>query len=236
MSAPQKHSDKKVVITAIAKLESGKGAARDLRRNGMLPAVIYSKGSDSQSIAIKASDLAAALRKGHFFTHNHELSLDGKTVLVLARDIQRDAVTDVPLHVDFIPYNPKSIVHVNVAVRVEGTETSPGIKLGGVLQLIEAEIEVICRADSIPEEIVVSVAELDIGESVHLSNVKLPEGVKAAVTDRDLTVVSVVSTRTSNTADDEASDAAAAAAAATPAEVPASAQKGDDKPAEGDKK
>lgn len=233
MSAPQKHSDKKVVIAAVAKANSGKGAARELRRNGFIPAVIYNKGQDSQSIAIKASDLAAALRKGHFFTHNHELNLDGKAVKVLARDIQRNVVTDVPMHVDFIPYNPKSIIHVNVAVRVEGEDSSPGIKVGGVLQLIEAEIEVICRADSIPEEIVVSVAGLDIGESVHLSNVKLPEGVKPAVTDRDLTIVSVVSTRTSNTAEDEAADAATAAEAA--AEVPATAQKGDDKDAE-DKK
>lgn len=226
MSAPHSATAKKVVMFAITKTASGKGAARDLRRNGMVPAVIYNVGKDSQSIAVKASDLAASLRAGHFFTHNHELSLDGKSVRVLARDIQRDVVTDTPLHVDFIPYNPKSIVHVNVAVRVEGSETSPGIKVGGVIQLIEAEIEVICRADSIPEEIVVNIAELDIGDSVHLSDIKLPEGVKPAVTDRDLTIVSVVSTRTSNTAEDEAADAATAAAAA---EVPATEQKGEAK-------
>lgn len=234
MSAPQKHAAKKVVITAVTKTVHGKGGSREMRRNGMIPAVIYNVGQDSQAIAIKASELAAALRAGHFFTHNHELSLDGKSIKVLARDIQRNVVTDVPMHVDFIPYNPKSVVHVNVAVRVEGSDVSPGIKVGGVLQLIEAEIEVICRADSIPEEIVVSVAALDIGESVHLSDVKLPEGVKAAVTDRDLTIVSVVSTRTSNTAEDEAADAAVAAEAS--AEVPATSQKGDAKAEEGDKK
>ncbi|TKW60829.1 MAG: 50S ribosomal protein L25/general stress protein Ctc [Blastochloris viridis] len=215
MNATSTHS----VIAAIAKPKSGKGAARELRRNGYLPAVIYKKGEDSQSIAIKATDLAASLRKGHFFTHNHELSLDGKAVKVLARDIQRDPVTDLPLHVDFIPYNPKSIVHVNVTVRLEGEELSPGIKIGGVLQLIETQIEVICRADSIPEELVVSVAELEIGDSVHLSNIKLPEGVKPAVTDRDLTIASVVSTRASNIAD-EAADAAATAEAAPAAEAP----------------
>lgn len=212
MNATSTHS----VINAVAKPKSGKGAARELRRNGYLPAVIYKKGEDSQSIAVKASDLAASLRKGHFFTHNHELNLDGKAVKVLARDIQRDPVTDMPLHVDFIPYNPKSIVHVNVTVRLEGEELSPGIKIGGVLQLIESQIEVICRADSIPEEIVVSVAGLEIGDSVHLSGIKLPEGVKPAVTDRDLTIASVVSTRASNMAD-EAADAAAAAPAAEPA-------------------
>lgn len=233
MSAPQSHSDKKVVITAVTKTEHGKGAAREMRRNGMIPAVIYNVGKDSQSIGVKMTDLAAALRKGHFFTHNHELSLDGKSVRVLAREIQRNVVTDVPMHIDFIPYNPKSIVHVNVSVRVEGADVSPGIKIGGVLQLVETSIEVICRADSIPEEIVVSVATLDIGDSVHLSSITLPEGVKAAVTDRDLTVVSVVSTRTSNTADDEAADAATAEEAS--ADVPATSQKGDDK-AEDDKK
>ncbi|RYG58392.1 MAG: 50S ribosomal protein L25, partial [Alphaproteobacteria bacterium] len=136
----------------------------------------------------------------------------------LARDIQRDPVTDLPLHVDFIPYNPKSIIHVNVSVRVEGEDQSPGIKIGGVLQLIESQIEVICRADSIPEEIVVSVAGLDIGDSVHLSSITLPEGVKPAVTDRDLTIVSVVSTRTSNTAEDEAADAATSEAASAASE------------------
>lgn len=214
MNATTTHS----VINAVSKPKSGKGAARELRRNGFIPAVIYNKGQDSQSIAIKGADLAASLRKGHFFTHNHELSLDGKAVKVLARDIQRDPVTDLPLHVDFIPYNPKSIVHVNVTVRLEGEEVSPGIKIGGVLQQIETEIEVICRADSIPEELVVSVAELGIGDSVHLSNIKLPEGVKPAVTDRDLTIASVVSTRASNMAD-EAADAAATAEAAPEADA-----------------
>ncbi len=219
MSATQSHTAKKVVIAAVAKTNSGKGAARELRRNGFIPAVIYNKGADSQSIAINGKDLAAALRIGHFFTHNHELNLDGKAVKVLARDIQRDPVTDLPLHVDFIPYNPKSIIHVNVTVRVEGEDQSPGIKIGGVLQLIESQIEVICRADSIPEEIVISVAGLDIGESVHLSGIKLPEGVKPAVTDRDLTIASIVSTRTSNTAADEAADAATAETAAAAAEA-----------------
>jgi len=213
-------------INAVSKTTGGKGAARELRRNGFLPAVIYKKGEDSQAIAVKASDLAAALRRGHFYTQNHELSLDGKSVKVLARDIQRDPVTDKPLHVDFIPYNPKSIVHVNVTVRVEGESESPGIKIGGVLQLIESELEVICRADSIPSEIVVSVAGLNIGDSVHMSSLTLPEGVKWGVTDRDLTIASIVSTRTSNMAD-EAADAATAAGAA-PAEVPATAQKAEE--------
>lgn len=227
MTTAKKHAAR-VVMQAVAKTRSGKGAARDMRRNGMVPGVIYAAGHDSQAIAVNAKDLAAALRAGHFYTHNHELNLDGATVKVLARDIQRDPVSDRPIHIDFIRYNPASKVNVNVSVKVVGETESPGLKVGGVLQLIEAELEVVCRADSIPEEITVSVAGLDIGDSVHMNTIALPEGVKFAVTDRDLTVVSVVSTRTSSTAEDEAADAAAAAAAA-PAEVPASAQKNDGK-------
>lgn len=214
------------VMAAVAKTNQGKGAARALRREGFVPGVIYATGHDSQTVGVNAKDLDKALRIGHFYTHTQELNLDGKTVKVLARDIQRDPVTDKPLHIDFMMYNPKSTVHVNVAVRVEGESESPGLKQGGVLQLIETELEVVCRADSIPEEILVSVAGLDVGESVHMSTLKLPEGAKWGVTDRDLTIVSVVSTRTSNTAADEAADAAAAAASA---EVPATAQKAEAK-------
>lgn len=222
-----------VVMNAVSKTKQGKGAARELRRNGMIPGVIYAKGHDSLAIAITKKDLDAALRAGHFFTHTHELSLDGKATKVLARDIQRDPVTDRPLHIDFIRYNPKSTVHVDVSVRVVGEDESVGLKQGGVLQLVETTLEVVCRADSIPEELVVSVAGLDIGDSVHMTSIPLPEGVKWGVTDRDLTVVSVVSTRTSATAEDEAADVAAHEAAL--AEGEAATEQKSEAEAEGEK-
>jgi large subunit ribosomal protein L25 len=222
MNAAAKSSG--VVMTAQAKTRQGKGAARELRRQGFVPGVIYAAGEDSQSIAVNAKELAAALRAGHFYTHTQQLNLDGKATKVLARDIQRDPVSGVPLHIDFIRFNPASQVNVNVVVKVVGDELSPGIKAGGVIQMIESELEVVCRADAIPEEITVDISALDIGESVHLSEVTLPKGVKAAETVRDLTIVSVVSTRLSKA--DEAAEAAEAAAAA-PAEVPATAQKGE---------
>jgi large subunit ribosomal protein L25 len=111
-------------------------------------------------------------------------------------------------------YDPARQVNVNVTVNITGQTDSPGLKEGGVLQLIEAQLEVVCRADSIPEQIEVSVAGLNIGDTIHMSEITLPQGVRSAVTDRDLTIVSIISTRTSSTADDEAADAAAAAAAA----------------------
>ncbi len=220
------------VIAAVAKTRSGKGAARELRRTGFTPAVVYGLNKEPEHFGINTKDLAKALRVGHFYTHTQELKIDGKSLKVLAKSIQRNPVTDEPIHVDFLRYNPSSQVHVDVMVRLEGESESPGLKEGGVMQLIETNIEVVCRADSIPEEIVVSVASLHIGESVHLSDLKLPEGVRAAVTDRDLTIASIISTRTSNMAAlDAEADAAAATAAA---EVPATAQKAEAE-SEGDK-
>jgi large subunit ribosomal protein L25 len=199
---------------------SGKGAARLMRRQGFTPAVVYGPGQAPMTLGVATMDLAKALRVGHFFTHLQELVIGGKPMKVLAKDIQRHPVTDMPIHVDFTYYEPARKVNVDVMVRIIGEKESPGIKLGGVLQLIETSLEVVCRADSIPQEIEVSVAGLDIGGSVHLSSLTLPEGVRSAVTNRDLTIASVVSTRTSNMAAD-----ATAAAAVSAADVPASTAK-----------
>ncbi len=217
------------VMNAVAKPAQGKGAARALRRAGMVPGIIYGKGNEAgETIGVSAHDLAKALRIGRFFTHTQELVLAGKTVKVIARDIQRHPVTDTPIHIDFIRFDPSRVMNVNVTVTITGSDKSPGIKQGGVLQLIEAELEVVCRADGIPQEIIVDISALDIGDSVHLSEIKLPQGVKSAVTDRDLTIASVVSTRTSKMEDEDA----AATAAPVSAEVPAAAQKNDGKPVE----
>ena len=216
------------VMQAQVKEKSGKGTARELRRNGFIPAVIYGVGSEPEHLAVSARDLGAALRLGHFFTTTQEVEIGGKKTKVLAREIQRHPVSEVPMHIDFIRYNAKQMMHVNVMTKVIGEDTCPGIKLGGVLQLIETDIEVVCRADSIPSEIVIDISGLNIGESIHLSSLTLPEGVKAAVTDRDLTIASIIATRTSTMATMDAEADAETAASVTAAEVPASAQKGEE--------
>ena len=201
-------------INTMTKDKNGKGAAREMRRQGFVPAVIYTPGTEANiTLGLNVKDLNRALQLGHFYTHAQELKVGDKVVKVLAKAMQRHPVTDRPLHLDFMSYDPARQVNVNVTVDITGEAESPGLKEGGVLQLIEAQLEVVCRADSIPEQIEVSVAGLNIGDTVHLSEIKLPEGVRSAVTDRDLTIVSIISTRTSSTADDEAADAAAAAAA-----------------------
>lgn len=208
---------------AVAKPTSGKGSARELRRQGYTPAVIYGLAQAPQHLAVKTADLTKALRVGHFFTHVQEVKLGNDTFKLLARDIQRDAVTDLPLHIDFLRFNPDSQVHVNVMVVITGQTESPGLKTGGVLQVVETSLELVCRADSIPQEIIVSVADLEIGGSVHLSSIQLPAGTRSAVTERDLTIASVIATRTS-TMNELAAVPGAAAAPATAA-VPAANQK-----------
>jgi large subunit ribosomal protein L25 len=204
-------------MQAISKPNHGKGAARAIRRQGLVPGIIYAKGDAAgEGVAVNALDLAKALRIGHFFTHTQELNMGGKTIKVLARAVQRHPVTDAPIHIDFMHYDPARIVNVNVVIRVVGQEKSPGIKMGGVLQMIETSLEVTCRADAIPQELSVDVSGLGIGDSVHMSSVALPQGVKNAVTDRDLTIASVVSTRTSKMEEEATATAATAA-------VPASA-------------
>jgi large subunit ribosomal protein L25 len=218
------------VLQAQSKEKSGKGASRELRRQGFIPAVIYGVGSEPEHLAVNGQDLARALRIGHFFTKTQEVEIKGKKTKVLAREIQRHPVTEKPIHVDFIRYNASQLMHVNVMTKIVGEETCPGIKVGGVLQLIETTIEVICRADSIPSEIVIDISALEIGDSIHLSSITLPAGSKPAVTDRDLTIASIISTRTSTMAElDAAADAVSAGAVAAAAEVPASAQKDDGK-------
>lgn len=198
---------------------SSKGAVNALRQQGMIPAVMYGAGKGPQPIAVDGHDILMTLQKGHFFTHRHMLDVDGKKQEVLARDVHRHPVSDKILHIDFLRYDPKRITKVMVAVRVIDEDKSPGLKIGGVLQLVRPEVELVCRADSIPEEVVISMAGKEIGDSAHISEVTLPEGVKPSV-DRDFTIASVVSTRTSKSsdADEEATETEAEEGAEASAE------------------
>lgn len=208
------------IMQAVEKAVSGKGSARELRRQGYTPAIIYGLKKEPRSLAVNTKDLEKALRIGHFFTHTQEVKLGSEIMKLLARDIQRDPVTDKPLHVDFLRFDAKSQVNVNVMVVITGQSESPGLKTGGVLQVVETSLELVCRADSIPQEITVSVAGLEIGDSIHLSSIQLPEGTRSAVTDRDLTIASIIATRTSTM--NELAEGAAAPAAG---DVPAANQK-----------
>lgn len=208
-----------IVLNAQLRDSSGKGTARALRNTGKLPAVIYGAGKKSESISIDAHEVFMAIKAGHFMSTVVDLNVDGKIIHVLPRDVQRNVVNGNVLHVDFLRFDPKRELHVTVPVAVEGAEESVGIKHGGILQMVADQVELVCRADKIPGELVVSIADKEVGASVHASELKLPEGVRLAVdvAENDFTILTILAPKAVEV--DEAP--AEATEAAAPAEAKA---------------
>ncbi|MBM3570487.1 MAG: 50S ribosomal protein L25/general stress protein Ctc, partial [Alphaproteobacteria bacterium] len=178
-------------LAAEARDALGRGAARANRRGGRTPAVLYGGAEPPQSLTLDAEVLWRTFRRGRFTARLLDLDIGGKKLRVLPREVQLHPVTDRLLHVDFLRLTKDSKVRVPVPVQFVDQEDSPGLKRGGVLNVVRHEIEMICTATAIPERIVVSLANLDIGDSVHIGSVKLPEGVKPVIA-RNFTVASVV--------------------------------------------
>ena len=178
-------------LKAEAREGVGKGSARLVRRNGKIPAVIYGDKQPPLPIAVDYKELYYKIHGGGFMTTIATIDVDGKKVQVLPKDYQLDPVRDVPLHVDFLRVGKDTIVTVSIPVHFENEEKSPGIKRGGVLNVVRHEVEFTVPANAIPEFITVDLAGLEIGASVHISHIKLPEGVKPVIQDRDFTVATV---------------------------------------------
>ena len=178
-------------LKAEAREGVGKGSARLVRRNGKIPAVIYGDKQPPLPIAVDYKELYYKIHGGGFMTTIATIDVDGKKVQVLPKDYQMDPVRDVPLHVDFLRVGKDTIVTVNVPVHFVNEEKSPGIKRGGVLNVVRHEVEFTVPANAIPEFITVDLAGLEIGASVHISHIKLPDGVKPVIQDRDFTVATV---------------------------------------------
>ena len=178
-------------LKAEAREGVGKGSARLVRRNGKIPAVIYGDKQPPLPITVDYKELYYKIHGGGFMTTIATIDVDGKKVQVLPKDYQLDPVRDVPLHVDFLRVGKDTIVTVNIPVHFENEEKSPGIKRGGVLNVVRHEVEFTVPANAIPEFITVDLAGLEIGASVHISHIKLPDGVKPVIQDRDFTVATV---------------------------------------------
>ena len=168
-----------------------KGAARAMRRKGWVPGIVYGGGEAAIAISVEAAVLAVERGRGGFFSRLYSLAVDGKSHRVLARELQVHPVTEALLHIDFLRLAADSTVNVDVPVAFLNEEESPGIKRGGVLNIVRRTVELVCRADAIPTMIEADIAELDIGDSVKISAVVLPEGVRPVITDRDFTIASV---------------------------------------------
>lgn len=170
---------------------AGKGAARATRRAGRIPGVIYGNKQEPVLISIEPRQFQREMHKAGFFATLFDLQLDGQSHRVLARDVQLDPVTDVPIHVDFLRVAADTKVHVEVPVVFINEGLAPGLKRGGMLNVVRHEIELICAADRIPTSITIDLEGLEIGDSVHISTVALPAGVTPAIADRDFTVATI---------------------------------------------
>jgi len=169
----------------------GKGATRALRRTGRVPAVIYGSKEDPLSVSLDPKMLDRELNSPGFFARLYDVAVDGGTHRVLPRDVQYDVVRDTPIHVDFLRVGATTRLNVNVPVRFVNEEECEGLRRGGVLNVVRHEVELSCRADSIPPELIANLTGLDIGASIHISDIALPEGVTPTIDDRDFTVATI---------------------------------------------
>ncbi|MDR6869904.1 large subunit ribosomal protein L25 [Bosea sp. BE125] len=200
-------------IEASARAQVGKGAARAVRRQGLTPAVIYGGGAAPEAIALDANKTRLLIYGGHFLTTLFEVNVGGKKTRVIPRDYQLDPVKDFPIHVDFLRVAAGQTIKVEVPVHVVGQDSCPGLKAGGAMQLVEHAVEIDVSPESIPEFLEISVAGLNIGDSIHVDALKLPAGV--SLTSREnLTLVSIVPPSVDSEAvADEPAEAAAKPAA-----------------------
>ncbi len=204
-----------IPLKASARPRAGKGAARQARREGNVPAVIYGDNQTPITIVIEYNSLWKQYLKGHFTSTAIELDVDGAKHIVLARDVQLDPVRDTPLHVDFQRVGKDGVIRVAIPVHFTNEQLSPGLKRGGVLNIVRHEVEVFCPYDKIPKFFEINLEGLEIGRSIHISSVGLPDGVKPVIANRDFTIATIAGALKG---DDEAASATAATAdAAAPA-------------------
>jgi len=181
-----------LTLPAEARERAGKGASRALRREGRVPAVIYGGNEDPLTVHVEEKELRRQLGTGHFFNSIVEVEVGGKKLRTLPKDVAFHPVTDRPLHADFLRVAKDAKVAVSVPVHFANEEASPGLKRGGVLNIVRHELELVCEADKIPDEISIDVTGLDVGDSIHISAISLPAGSESAITDRDFTIATIV--------------------------------------------
>jgi large subunit ribosomal protein L25 len=219
-------------LEATVRPQGGKGAARAVRREGKVPAVIY--GGDEktpQTVALDHNELFKVIKRGRFLSTVFDIDISGKSTRAIPRDVQLDPVKDVPIHVDFQRIGADNRVRIGVPMRFINEANSPGLKRGGVLNIVRREVEVWAPADKIPEYFEANLEGLEIGRSVHISAIKLPDGVRPTITDRDFTIATIAGAVKQDV--DEAVPGATPVEGAVPAEGAPAAAGGDAKAAAG---
>jgi large subunit ribosomal protein L25 len=204
-----------IVLNVEKRERLGTGGARATRDADLIPGVLYGGARGSVPIEIQAKDVLMAIRSGKFLSHMVEINHRGERQPVIPRAIQFHPVTDKPIHIDLYRVEENAEIAIDVVVHFKNHDASPGLKRGGVLNVVRHTIKLKCKANKIPEEIIVDLTGLDIGDSVHISSIMLPEGARPVIRDRDFTVATVAGRK--------AEEETTTAAAATPAEGEAAA-------------
>lgn len=212
-----------LTLKAEARTKSSKGAVRSLRLAGRVPAVIYGDKKTPELITVDYKAVNALYQTGTFTSNLLNVEINGKLERVIPRDVQREVVRDFIIHVDFLRLGKNATLTVNVPVHFTNHEASPGLKAGGLLNIVRHEIELICPAESIPEAIEIDLTGYEMATSIHISAVKFAEGVRPTITDRDFTVATIVAPAAVVSAESAAPAAAAPAAGAKAAAAPAAA-------------
>jgi large subunit ribosomal protein L25 len=181
-----------LTLSAETRERAGKGASRDLRRQNRIPAVIYGNKQDPELIHVEEKALVKLLMTGHFSNSLVEIDLGGKKQMTIPKDVAFHPVSDRPTHVDFLRIVKGAKVEVLVPVMFINEDASPGLKRGGVLNVVRHELELICDNDKLPDDIQIDVTGFDVGDSIHISNVTLPKGSESKITDRDFTIATIV--------------------------------------------
>ena len=181
-----------LTLSAETRDRAGKGASRELRRQNRVPAVIYGNKQEPELIHVEEKALIKLLMTGHFSNSVVEIELGGKKQITIPKDVAFHPVSDRPTHVDFLRIVKGAKVDIEVPVVFINEDASPGLKRGGVLNIVRHELELICENDKIPDDVQIDVAGFDIGDSIHISHVKLPKGSESKITDRDFTIATIV--------------------------------------------
>ncbi len=201
-----------IVLNVEKREKIGTGGARATRKSGLIPGVLYGGPRGSIAIEVNAKDVTMAIRSGKFLSHMVELNHQGEKQPVIPRAIQFHPVTDEVIHLDLYRVEENSEIDIDVVVHFKNQEASPGLKRGGALNVVRHTVKLRCKANKIPEEIVVDLAGKEIGDSIHISAITLPEGARPVIRDRDFTVATIVGRKA------EAEPTPAAAEGAAPAE------------------
>jgi len=191
-------------LNATVRAGTGKGAARQARREGLVPGVVYGGGQDPQPINVKYNELLKRLKAGKFLSTLFNLKVDGQDdVRVICRGVQRNVVKDLPTHIDLMRLHRTSRINLYIPVEFVGEEESVGLKRGGVLTIVRGEVELKVTAGDIPEKLVVDLTKHDVGDVIHMSEIDLPKGTRPMITDRDFVIANIAAPSSLRSADDE---------------------------------